>query len=49
MMQVESDACSGQGFSAESMKPWKVHWDHQLYKGVTALKSVHDVNVYSSP
>jgi hypothetical protein len=24
---------AAQGYSAESMKPWKLHWDHQLYKG----------------
>eukprot|EP00051_Salpingoeca_urceolata_P021875 m.349048 g.349048 ORF g.349048 m.349048 type:complete len:4259 (-) comp19881_c0_seq4:199-12975(-) len=23
-----------QGFTSESMKPWKVHWDHQLYKAL---------------
>ena len=23
-----------QGFSAENMKPWKAHWDRQLYKAL---------------
>ena len=23
-----------QGFSTENMKPWKVHWDRQLYKAL---------------
>eukprot|EP00050_Salpingoeca_kvevrii_P020215 m.95860 g.95860 ORF g.95860 m.95860 type:complete len:4292 (+) comp8765_c0_seq1:164-13039(+) len=23
-----------QGFSGESMRPWKLHWDHQLYKAL---------------
>ncbi|ESO93665.1 hypothetical protein LOTGIDRAFT_209197 [Lottia gigantea] len=23
-----------QGFSADNMRPWKLHWDHQLYKAL---------------
>jgi dynein heavy chain 2 len=23
-----------QGFASENMKPWKAHWDHQLYKAL---------------
>ena len=23
-----------QGFSAENMRPWKAHWDRQLYKAL---------------
>ena len=23
-----------QGFSVENMKPWKAHWDRQLYKAL---------------
>lgn len=23
-----------QGFASENMKPWKVHWDRQLYKAL---------------
>jgi dynein heavy chain 2 len=23
-----------QGFSADNMKPWKAHWDRQLYKAL---------------
>ena len=28
------------GYSVESMKPWKLYWDHQLYKGYLVLSCV---------